>query len=409
VNARAASPTTRGGARRSGWASLLRGAVEFALLFSIALVAEQVLVAVGADSYPNPLWLPVIVLSLQYGLAAGLAAAVIAAGFQYWEGLPPALMSEDMYGYIGRVAAEPVGWTCAALLIGHIRSRQIANVAELQAELAERNQHCAAVADLCADLRSRTEMLERQIAADARSSNIEVVETIVDLYHATWDDFARRLARFVVLMTGTTEFSIYLLRDGVLKSMFQPHDEHGHAADIRAGDPLFPAIVNERRMLSAARPDEGALLGNHGIFAGPLVDPHASDCVMGMLIIGSASLDDHPADIDRRFALTCSEISRLASRISPDATDALVAELRTVIADLRSERDRLLTIAEGQSLPASKPDEKPMYWWRWLHTSVSSHTAAGANRTNGRQPADAAPSRGSLQIQAGGESLPIVK
>src|SRR5262245_48484422 len=81
VNARAASPTTRGGARRSGWASLLRGAVEFALLFSIALVAKQVLVAVGADSYPNPLWLPVIVLSLQYGLAAGLAAAVIAAGF----------------------------------------------------------------------------------------------------------------------------------------------------------------------------------------------------------------------------------------------------------------------------------------------------------------------------------------
>jgi len=404
VNARAVSTASpRRGARRSRWASL-RCAVEFALLFSIALVAKQVLVAVGTDSYPNPLWLPVIVLSLQHGLAAGLAAAVIAAGFQYWEGLPPALMSEDMYGYIGRVAAEPVGWTCVALLIGHIRSRQIANVAELQAELAERNQHCAAVADLCADLRARTEMLERQIAVDARSSDIEVAETIVDLHHAAWDDFAQRLARFVVLMTGTTEFSIYLLRDGALKSVFQPHEEHRHAADIPAGDPLFPAIVNERRTLSAARPDDGALLGNRGIFAGPLVDPHASDRVMGMLVIGGASLDDHRADIDRRFALTCSEISRLAGRISPYATDALVAELRAVIADLRSERDRLLAFAERQSLPAPEPDEKPMSWWRSWHS-------AGTNRTNGRQSADAAPSRanGSLQVEAGEEGRPIVR
>ena len=41
----------------------------------------------------------------------------------------------------------------------------------------------------------------------------------------------------------------------------------------------------------------------------------------------------------------------------PDAaTDALVAELRAVIADLRQERDRLLTIAERQSLPAPQPE-----------------------------------------------------
>ena len=54
----------------------------------------------------------------------------------------------------------------------------------------------------------------------------------------------------------------------------------------------------------------------------------------------------------------------------PDAaTDALVAELRAVIADLRQERDRLLTIAERQSLPAPQPETKPMSWWRWLRST----------------------------------------
>jgi GAF domain len=305
----------------------------------------------------------VIVLSLQHGLAAGLAAAVVATGLQYWGGLPPALMTEDMYGHIGRVAAEPVGWTCVALLIGHIRSRQIANHAELEAELAERSRHCAAVADLCVDLRARTEMLERQIAADARSSDIDVAEALTELHHATWDHFAERLTRFVVVMTGTAEFSVYLLRDDALAAAFQPNDEHRHAADVPSDDPLFAAIVSERRSLSAARPADGALIGNRGILAGPLVDSHAPERVLGMLAIGGASLDDHPEDTERRFALACAEISRLIGRIIlidnwhaaaapgqanghalPDAASEVENETCQVRTDGRAPPDREVTL-----------------------------------------------------------------
>jgi hypothetical protein len=318
VSKASANPTDPSHPRRSRWSSMLRIGFEFALMFGIAVLAKQALVAVSSGAYPNPLWLPVIVLSLQHGLGAGLAAAIIAAGLQYWGGLPPALMTEDMYGYIGRIAAEPVGWTCVALLIGHIRSQQIAQSRELEAELSERSRHSAAVADLCVDLRSRAEMLERQIAANAQSSNIDVAEAITDLQHATWDDFADRLTRFVILMTGAAEFSVYLRRDDALKLAFQPTDEHRPAAEIivPSDDPLFAAIVNERLTLSAARPADGALLRDRGILAGPLIDHTASDRVIGMFAIGGASLDDTPEDIERRFSLACSEIARLAGRIS---------------------------------------------------------------------------------------------
>ncbi len=311
------STAVTGPERRSGWSAMFRLVLEFTLIFAGTMLAKQILAATVNASYPNLLWLPVIVLTLQRGLAAGLAAAIIATALHYLGGLPPAFMSEDMYAHIGRIAVEPVGWTCVALLLGHIRSRQIAGAAELQAQLAERSQHCTAVADLCVDLRRRTEMLERHIAADAHASNVDVAEAMSGLQHAGWDDFVQRLTRFVVLMTGAAEFTIYLLQDDALKFAFQPIDDHRPSADVPIAreDPLVAAIVNERRVLSAARPGDNALLAGRGIMAGPLMEGKAPDRVIGMFAIGGVSLDDCPNDIERRFLLTCSELSRLAGRI----------------------------------------------------------------------------------------------
>ena len=294
--------------------SWLRLSVEFALLFAIAIVLREFVIT--GTNYTNPLWLPVVVLSLEHGLAAGVAATIIAAGVQYSAGLPPPSLTEDMYAYIGRVATEPVSWACVALLIGHFRSRQIANFEELQAELAERTEQSAVVADLCVDLRSRTELLERQIAANADASNVDVAEAIRDLNDANWDNFAQRLTRFVVLMTGASEFSVFLLRGETLKAAFQPSDQHTAAGDvtIASGYALFAAIVNERRTLSAAQASDRALLGDRGTLAAPLLDGNAPRRVIGMVMLGGTP-DDQAEDLERRVALTTTEISRLLGRI----------------------------------------------------------------------------------------------
>ena len=299
---------------RTSWVRL---AVEFAILFAVAMLLKHLLVSGAGAPYPNPLWLPVIVLSLEHGLAAGLTSAIIATALQFSDGLPPAHITEDMYAYIGRIAAEPVAWACVSLLIGHIRSQQITEVARLQADLAERNAHSVRVAELCADLRDRAEMLERQIAANARSSNVDVAQSMRELNDATWESFAERLTQFVLLMTGSAEFSVYLLRDSVLKVVFQPNDEHTAAGDVTISpdDPLFVAVVDRRRTLSALRADDLAALRGRAFLAGPLTDPHAASRVIGMFTITGGALDDHPEDIERRFALTQSEISGVLGRI----------------------------------------------------------------------------------------------
>ena len=114
-------------------------------------------------------------------------------------------------------------------------------------------------------------------------------------------------------MTGVAEFSIYLLRDNVLAAAFQPRTSIMLAADVvrRTIRSSRRSSRNGARYPRRGRADR-ALLGDRGIMAGPLIDPNASDRVIGMLAIGGAFARDHPEDIERRFALTAAEVSRLA-------------------------------------------------------------------------------------------------
>jgi len=297
---------------RSRWSAMLRIALEFFLLFAATMAVKELL---GGSStpYPNLLWLPVMVLSLQHGLAAGVLAALIAAALQFAPGLPAPLITEDMYSYIGRLAAEPIGWTCLALLIGHMRSRQIASTRELEAKLAERSAHAAAVAELCVDLRHRIETLERHVAANAHASNADVVEALSALQRAGWEDFVESLTRFVTLMTGSSEFTIHLLHDTALKPVLRPADDHRPAFEVAQDDPLFAPIVHERRIVSVSNTADSAVLAARGLMAGPLME--SGDRVIGMFALGGDSLNDHPDDMERRFGLICSELARLSGHI----------------------------------------------------------------------------------------------
>jgi hypothetical protein len=300
---------------RSRWKALLRLVIEYAFWFAAAILLKVALSASVSFPYPSPLWIPVLVLALQHGLAAGLLAALIAAAVQLLPGLPSPSLAEDLYAYIGRVAFEPVAWTAMALFIGQIRSREIRTMRSLRARLVERTRHADGVAELSTHLRQRVDTLERQIAASADASVADVAEAMVNLEHAGWEDFSPALRQFIQLMTGAGEFTVYLLRDGTLHPAFASEGERTAPTVIKPSAPLFVSIVTERRLVSAATPDGALLLHGIGIFAGPLFASHASGPVTGMLTLSGASADELPEDIEHRFALASSELSRLVPRI----------------------------------------------------------------------------------------------
>lgn len=160
----------------SSWLAPLRHLALFALLFALALTIMHLAPPPTARTYPNPLWLPVLVVSLHLGLGAGIAAAIVATGIFLWMGLPPQTWTEDLYQYLARVSAEPIGWTCMALLIGYLRGHQIRERSEMKAELAERDALCRNIATRYDALRQRADMLERHIAANGAAAHVLTVE-----------------------------------------------------------------------------------------------------------------------------------------------------------------------------------------------------------------------------------------
>lgn len=302
--------------RTWNWKALLRRAAEGVLLFAAAVAVDQVINYGDVGPHVSPLWVPVLILSLQHGSAAGLTAAAVACLLYFWDGWPAAAMAEDMYAYVARIAAEPVGWTCVAMLIGHVRSRQIEQTAALKAELAEQSQRNAAIAGLCTDLRRRAEILERHIAANTASSAIDVAEAVAGLNEATWDNFLDCLTRFIALVTGSADFSIYLLRGDTLNLVYRSYDPARPSEQgVELDDTLFASVIRQRRTLSAARPDDRALLAGRGVLFGPLIEPSAAHRVIGMLGIGGPDIVDFPSDVERRFQLTCAQISKLLARV----------------------------------------------------------------------------------------------
>lgn len=81
---------------------------------------------------PRPFWIPVILISAQYGLAGGVFATLVATLALYSSALPSQLATQDYYAYSRQVVAEPTAWLACALVLGGLRSLHIFHAAELR-------------------------------------------------------------------------------------------------------------------------------------------------------------------------------------------------------------------------------------------------------------------------------------
>jgi hypothetical protein len=69
-----------------------------------------------------------------------------------------------------------------------------------------------------------------------------------------------------------------------------------------------------------------------------------------------------PVELHRVYPLARTEVAPEATPQDAPSDSALVTELRTVIADLRSDRDAWREQAQRLALP--RPAEKKLPWWR---------------------------------------------
>ncbi|WP_416896494.1 MAG: GAF domain-containing protein [Minwuia sp.] len=257
---------------------------------------------------PNPYWIPIILLSVQYGVFEGLIAAVVCAVVSILSGIDPdiyqLILSEGPGAALDRAAgasfetftnedyliawdyaAQPLLWVITALFIGLLRERLRERNRELAINLGQTTHREKVLSDAYNQLLDTKEQLEVRVAGQLR--------TVFTLYQAAKaieklgpGEVLIGIADLVRAVMQPTKFSLYLLNGSVLEAVTNDgwEDDDTFQRVFDSGTPLFQEVVGRQRFLSAVNSQEQRILGGEGILAGPLTSVDTGE-VVGMLKI----------------------------------------------------------------------------------------------------------------------------
>ncbi len=288
--------------------------IELAALTALIFAADWMLPNVDlADIEPSPYWLPVLLLSLQYGTVAGLLAAAFATAAYIFNGFPEQAIGENLFTYLLRIWALPFLWVGASLILGQFRLRQIEMKQNLRRELDQRSAEAKSLAGYTGTLEARCKRLERQLAVNAGSEPAGVLDALARFSAAdadiakSFDGLIRTiLPGAVASIYAATPFGFSLItRSGAADADDAP-------AEIAANHPLARLLASERRTVSVLNRGDEAFLTHEGaglgIVAHPVTAPDGGR-IVGLITIESAE----PRHIDASTGSRLTVIARLAA------------------------------------------------------------------------------------------------
>lgn len=257
---------------------------------------------------PNPYWIPVVLLAVQYGVFEGLTAALVCTAVSLLSGVDAAFMdllleqgpaaaldrasgatfgtfTNEDYLVAWTYAAQPLMWVIAALFIGLLRERLRQRNRELAIDLGQTSHREKVLSQAYNQLLETKEQLEVRVAGQLR--------TVFTLYQAAKaieklgpGEVLIGIADLVRAVMQPTKFSLYLLNGNVLEAVTNDgwDDDDKFARVFDSSSPVFQEVVGRQRFLSAVNSDEQRILGGEGILAGPLTSVDSGE-VVGMLKI----------------------------------------------------------------------------------------------------------------------------
>jgi polysaccharide biosynthesis protein PelD len=320
------------------------GVIELIVLFAMLLAIERLLMSPGdfAKLQPHPYWLPVILLSLQYGTADGILAAAVAIVAGLLMGSPTQGVVEEYYRYLIRVWAVPIGWITSAILIGEIRARQRSQTVELKRDLDTRNEQAEDITQHCHRLEEKIERLEREFATIEANSLDSLTASLEDLTRGDAEEWNKTFARVHRGLVGTGSISLVLRNDletarvawatmtpeKMTPEKVAPDTDAGGRTDPAALAPIVDAVISSRRGLSALRPDEAALFDGVAAMAVPLATEPGGR-VVGVIVLETVAPERLTIDTENRLRLFARETAHaLALRGFDDLIEAAAGDAR---------------------------------------------------------------------------------
>jgi hypothetical protein len=306
------------------WATLRRAALlEVLVIVLIALVVDSLWFDGNrfAAATPHPLWLLVLAMSVQYGLAEGLLAAALCSAFLLVGNMPAADPHQDPIDYIWHLSQQPLQWVAGALLCGGLRQRQIRERDELLTQLNEAKEHRSRIHLAYDRLKHAKEQLDVRLATRANLAT-HAFEAVLAMVQSDGPQRDAAIASLVREWTAAQVFSIFILDGDVLRLRYSSgwSAEALYPREYRSDSELFRKIMDDHTRLLITVPSDAVELGHEGLLAGPLVDLQNNN-VVGMLKIERVAFLDLGTEMVERFDTLCSWIgTALGSRLESVAS-----------------------------------------------------------------------------------------
>ena len=275
--------------------ALLEIAVLFGLIIGLGWLTGQDM----ADLRPHPFWVPVLLLSLQYGTVSGLLAAGIATAITGLGQMPEQVIGETYFVYFLRIWIEPILWISAAVLLGQFRMHQIAIKLELARQVEELSAQRTSLAEYAGKLRQRCETLERRLAGRKEPNALLMLQAMGQLRRSGTLGLEAAFGRVMMAVLPGCQASLYLLdpeppRTGTARLLrrwvvVSINADNGSITVFNPAEGLYQAIVQRAEGASVLTASGEAILAGHGLLAVPVQSDNGA--VIGMIKV--EAMDAH--------------------------------------------------------------------------------------------------------------------
>lgn len=303
----------------------LTAVAELAGIVAMLLVIDWLWPSLDINSLqPSPYWLPVLLLSLQYGTASGSLAVVVAiAAYFAFVTLPEQGVGENEFAYRLRILAQPILWIATAVLLGQFRMVQISAKRELVRRVEELEAQGRTLADYAGRLRERCDALERDIASRALPADARLLAELAGL-RGPPADLAAAVTRCLDAALPGAAASVHVRQGSSLYRLCAsgwPTDAHW-LATLPGDHPLVDAVMGAKRRLSILEAGDETALAGQGLAAVPIIDPR-SGRALGILKLEFCSAGALTPSLTRQL-----EALALAIAAGLDGSSSIVNPVR---------------------------------------------------------------------------------
>lgn len=242
---------------------------------------------------PHPFWIPVVLLSTQYGIRGGLIASFFSTLLFIIFIAPPQTGVLDFYANATNRLLMPTQWFLCSLALGSIRSLQMIHIAMLTKEKNEAISAAEIVSDALDRAVSEIERLELCIAGETRTVSM-ILRCLSNLDIRGPVEMIKSFAPVIDYTLAGSSFTIFLAHGADLFPVAGM--KNGAMRNLKASPKISEALI---QILQACpfffEPDdpvEGSLLPPGAICAVAISDQRKTKLYAVILLDGLSQMRD---------------------------------------------------------------------------------------------------------------------